>query len=785
MTDKNLKKALELIDKESFNEAEKLLLKLRRNSQTPYINYLLGYIHHVNLSAYSFSENEDKFKGSKEDAKRFLGYSIDSDNPIEDAFCRLADIEENKKHAVRILKKGLEYFPNSKIIYEYLIIKSENSDIPLISKEIESKNIVSNKIYFKLYEFFLSYKCYDEALKQLKKIKVKNKNEEQLLSLIKAFGLFELSEIEKAKSIFKKLINDDVNQNLNYAQYIGLLLCFFKTKDINQAITLIKELPNKFDDLFVWIHSDFYFHFGNYFNDSIEQFSVLFKAKKEQKEAYAKLRGIKALKLCEFERANKKTILDLKFARNNLENKEIFDTELVTVYLHTDQIIEAFEQDLRNVIEYSNYESELNYILDDISKKDLKTIVDLFIKKLNTTSSWQRDKYKKIMEGVISALCKNENYENITKVSSYFSEDVLERTDVLFELAFAYSKTENETRAKKYYEKIWGKGQISSAVANNLALLYKDEGDWIHAKELFEKAVKLDSNDDTAKNNLQRLINKIEDEEKDIERWEKEQKEVIDNIKNENIYIHQRISYLIDAEDKDRNIVASYSQLSGILKAIPEKVQELVKNFLKKNYITKVQNHNINTLSNVYRVNHLVREFVLKRKKRIEENKLLSVIGERINIDSFENLGFDKHLLSEVDSKISDITLREILKRDLKENIFSLLTDSYKTALVLSGSITESFILNKVLDSGITIHSPNSYAKKRKKVIDMNLSELLFTANENKIIEFQLYHFSQALKQYRNFIHPAVEIRKGKTKKISERDAKLAWEITKKIIFEI
>jgi len=784
MTDKNLKKALELIDKESFNEAEKLLLKIRRNNQNPYINYLLGFIHHVNISHDSFYENKDKFKGSKEDAKRFLGYSIDSVNPIEDAFWRLADIEENKKHAVRILIKGLEYFPNSEIIYENLIRKSENSDIPLISKEIENKNIVSNTIYFKLYEFFSNQKSYEEALELIEKIKPK-KNEEQLLSLIKAFCLFELSEIERAKSIFQKLINNDVNQNLNYAQYIGLLLCFFKTNEINQAIKLIKELPNKLDEPFVWIHTDLSFNFENYFNDAIEQFSVLFKAKKEQKESYAKLRGIKALKLCEFESANKKTILDLKFARNNLEDKEIFDTELVNAYLHTGQIIGAFNQDLSNAIEYSNYKSEINYILDDISKNDLKTIVDLFIKKLNATSSWQRDRYKKIMEEVISTLHKNENYENITKVSSYFSEDVLERTDVLFEIAFAYSKTENETKAKKYYKKIWEKEQISSAVANNLALLYEGENDWIHAKELFEEAVKLDSDDEIAQKNLRGINKKIEDKTKNILRWEKEQEHALENLKNENIYIHQRLSYFIDAEDQDRNIVASYSQLSGILKASPEKVQELVKNFLNKNYISKVQDHNIDTLSNVYRVNHPIREFVLKRKKRIEENKSLSVIGERINIDSFESLGFDKDLLSKVDLKISDITLKEILKRDLRENTFALLTDSYKTALVLSGSIIEAFILNKVLDSGITFHLPNSYAKKRKKVIDMNLSELLFTANENKIIEVQLYHFSQALKQYRNFIHPAVEIRKAKIKKISKRDAKLAWEITKKIIFEI
>ena len=117
-----------------------------------------------------------------------------------------------------------------------------------------------------------------------------------------------------------------------------------------------------------------------------------------------------------------------------------------------------------------------------------------------------------------------------------------------------------------------------------------------------------------------------------------------------------------------------------------------------------------------------------------------------------QNYGFDKLLLSEVDLKISNLILRDILKRDLKESVFALLTDSYKTSLVLNGSIIEAFILNKILDSGVTTYLPNSYAKKKKKVINMNLSELLFTADVNKIIDVQLYHFSQALKQYRNLI---------------------------------
>lgn len=785
MTDKDIEKALNLINRNCFEEAEKYLLNLRKEKQTPYINYLLGYIHHANISSFSFSENENKFKGSKEDVKRFLGSVIDSEKPIEDAFWRLADIENNKKHAVRILKKGLEYFPSSEMIYEYLISKSEDSDIPKIYKEIESKEIVSNIIYFKLYVFFLRKKEYDQALNLIEKIKVKKKNEKQLLDLIKAFCLYELSEIAKAEPIFQRLIDDDVNQNLNYAQYIGLLLCFLETKEVSKILNLVKELPCKFEEPFVWIHSDLHLNFENYFNDLITRLIVLLKTQKEYKEAYAKIRGIKAVKICEFENINKKTILDLKFARNNLQENEVFNTELVSAYLSANQLLEAFEQDCKNTIEYTNYKSQTEWILSEISKKELKKIVDLFFSKLNGKSSWQREKFRKIMEGVVSTLHENEDYEKIVKVSNYFSEDTLEKTNILFELAFAYSKTGNEDNAKKFYEKIWKKEQTNGAVANNLALLYEDEDDWSRAKALFEKAVELDPDDGIANNNLQRLNKKIEDDIKDIQKWEKEQEEALESIKNENIYIHQRLAYLVGTEDEKKYIIASYNQLSGVLKANPEKAHELIKSFLQKNYITKVQNHNIDTHNSVYRVNHLVRKFILERKKRIEANKPLTIIGEKINIDSFEELGFDKNFLLIIDSKVSDKKLKEILKRDLKENVFALITESYKTALVLSGSIIESIVLNKILDTGITKHLPNPKAKKNKNVLGMDLSELLYVADQNKIIDIQLYYFSQALRLYRNFIHPAVEIRKGKVKKITKSDAKVAWEITKKVIFEI
>ncbi len=784
MRDKDIEKALDLINKDCFKKALKHLLNLRRKTPTPYINYLLGCIHHVNIPVSSFSNGKDKFNGSKKEAKRFLGNAIDAEKPIEDAFWRLADIEDNRKHAVRILKKGLKHFPNSEIIYGYLISKSEDSEIPKIYKEIENKKIVSNAIYFKLYNSFSRQKKYTQALSLIKKIRLKKQDEKQLINLIKAFCLYELSEITKAETIFRKLIDDDVNLNLNYAQYIGLLLCSLEKKEASKITNIVKELPYKFVEPFVYIHSNLHFIFENYEIDLINKLTTLFKSENEYKEHYAKIRGIKALKACELDKINKQTIFDLKFARNNLKDNEIFNTELVSAYISTNQLLKAFERDFKNAIEYSNYEPQAEWIFYDISKKDLKKIVDSFLIKLSNTSSWQRKKIKRIMEDVVLILHKNKDYEKVVKVSTYFSEDILGKTNILFELGFAYSKIGNKDRAKRFYEQEWSENK-TSAVANNLALLYENEENWLRAKELFERAVKLDQDDDIACNNLKRINKRIEDDVKDLQKWEKEQKEALESVKNENTYIHEKLAYLISAEDERKYIVASHRQLSEILKINPDKVRELIKSFLQKNYVTKVKNHNIDTYSNVYRMNYLVRKFIAKRKKRIRQNKALTIIGDKINIDSFEGLGFNVSLLSNIDSKVSDQELKKILRRDLKEIVFALITKSYKTALVLSGSVIESFILNKIFDSNITKHLPNARAKKNKKVLNMNLSELLYVADQNQIIDNQLYHFSQVLKEYRNLIHPAVEIRKGKIKKITERDAKLAWEIAKKVISEI
>lgn len=783
--DIEIQKSLKLINNELFSEAEKSLLQLRKKENTAYINYLLGYIHYESINPGYFRKDKDSFRGSKTEAKRYLREAIATEDSIEDAYWRLADIEDNKKQSDRIIKKGLEIFPNSKTIYSYLIRKSEYTDNLKYFNDIEIKKIVSNSLYFQFYECFWNAKDYNKALICTNKIKLKISDEKLVLSLIEAFCWYELSETEKAKVIFQKLIDDDVKQVLNYGQYIGLSLCLFKLDEIEEVVNLVDEFPIRFYEPFVDFYPSIRFQFNKYQENLFKKLLNLLKTKKSYKSAYAKIRGVIALIECGFEHINKKVISDLVFAKNNLQDSQEIETELVQAYTYTGKIYEAFKQDMKNINIYSEYETRLSTILYKISKEELKIITDKFANELESANSWDRKKFADSMSHLIEVLYKNQDYKSIIKISNYFLLKDLEKKSVLFEVAFAYKENNDEESAKFYYEKIWNKEQNSSAVANNLAIIYEKEDDYYKAEELLIKAIELDPDDKIANDNIRRVRKRIADEEKEIEEYQKDQEQVFENIKVENIYIIQKLLSLLENQNKNGFIIASYLKLNSIFRTQSEKTQELIKSFQKKMYIFKVEDHGINTRSNVYRVSFIVRKYVLEQKERIKKNMPLLNIGGKINLDSFEKLGFDKSLLLTIESKIRNIDLIEILKRDLKENVFALLTGCYKTSLVMSGSIIEALILNKILNSNISKHLPSLNSKKNKSVLKMNLSELLFVANQNNIIEIQLYHFSQALREYRNFIHPAVEIRKGKSEKTLKEDSELAWRITKKIINEI
>lgn len=476
---------------------------------------------------------------------------------------------------------------------------------------------------------------------------------------------------------------------------------------------------------------------------------------------------------------NSKVIKDLEYANKYFPNVVKYSKTLCYIYIEKKDCYKAYRfymQYIENINDLDNIIS-CEECINIAENEEFSLILDDFMKKLQNGLAFEVGICKTVLNPIIERLFEMKDYKQIVIIASSFSRHSIKNSDVIFEIAYSYKENKDRESAKFFYEMCIEKGIAGSGVYNNLGIIYEEEGDLDKAKELVEKALSIDSNNEMAKKNAKRIDEAI----KQRNKYAKELKQALESFDKETIYIKEKILKFSQHKNEKNLIVCPYRQLPQFLEVPKTKAIDFLNSFLEKKYILKITDHNIDTSASVYMINPEIQKWLDDYKQKIDDEEELLNIANRFNTESFEEVGYDSSLLSCL-NKIKNVELQKMLERDLRENVYALITGAYKTSLILSGSIIEAILLDKIRANNIDSFTLEN--GRNKKVVEMDLNELLYVANNKKLINSEHYHFSHAIRSYRNLIHPGVEYRKS-TVPITEENARLIWNILKKILVEL
>lgn len=761
-----IEKIIDAINKEKYQIAESMLKELwYKNSHDAYINYLLGYLY-----------NEYRNPAhSKEKARRHFRTSISCENPVERAFFFLADLENNQDQRKRILLRGLTYFPNSRDLFESLLSILQSDEKVELFEEIVKKGIDSDNSRLMMIRHYYESGNYTMAFTLIDKVQPHDKTNQMVLRLYKGLCFLENREIGRALTEFQQLISQDITNILEYAPNILSIVAISRQGLINtdDALRLFTQMPDDFyfSEPYYPGNLPLYIYYMSYILEATKILSKL----TQKKVVIARARAIRALCVIGSEAyhcySKAKAYKDLAFAHSILPS----------VSKYTEALLELAE-DKGDAFSYYNfsiellsslYGKELEEKIDDISfallgestKEIFQRILEDYERRLNTKELSSR--VAVLLAGpIIERLHKEKNYSVVRRLVNQLGDNNLKDTEYLFEVAYALNEGKEYKSAGKYYELLLKKKGESSAVLNNLALIREQLGDLREAERLFNNAKEINPEDATVKRNLERII----------------------SLRNTAIkfmampYKNKRaLLRLWEARDFDDKIVIKIDELPSFWKLSDAEAKDILNVLIKNNVLLPNLDRGNTEKKNKYILNPAVRDNIVEINREVEEKAPIMDIVADINNDGLSRIGYDKEIIDTL-GKLYSVELGKLLKRDLQEAAFALLTRSYKTVQVMCGSIIEAVLLDRLLSQGRTKYLCSD--NKLRNINRMSLADLLYVSLQEKLINEQLYHFAHALRGYRNLIHPGVEQR-GRALPISERDAKLAWDITCKLLKEI
>lgn len=779
-------------DQKEFDDAIKYYkqaLSLKPNSG--HLNYRLGFIY----------DNSEYKKKNEYSALSYLRNSITGDNPPEEAYLKLAALEPRSR-AVYILQSGIEKYPSDEFLITALCSKLyQLEDYRACIQNIESakdKSVTSSTLqglkalsYYQLHE-------YEQAINEVEQIDVAELQRDIHLRAFQALLQIEARQYSAAEQTLKDMIASDIKDTLGFAGHILLVCRYLREGKNEEASKVFKEIPltTRFDSpILLFITYSEIVEIDHYFLEAINWFissnSTDSDSAKYLKAVYIYSSQTNAGKLNpeQLGEIKKDFVNSLSFLGR--ERADAYDLLYHISVELKDWIDAAYYYFLSQMHEEDDtIYFEIESVLVQISKSP-KNIEKLFstIEKVMDEFSYFEDRFsKKCLPQLIGYFHSKQKYELVVRLAKIFPYKSIFRAESIFEVAYAYNELGNKKQAKNYYRAYTKDIGENSAVMNNLALLEEGDGNLIEAERLFQAAINLDPNDDIAKNNHERIAKRLQKEEEQRRAYQK----AADLYQQELESARLLATKLFSTRTADGAIYLNEEKVSSLTGLDADEIEFRVNDLIKKKYFEEVSKSETDFDGKLLRTNPVIIPFLENDLKKFSEKESMDVIASNLLSDSLEEkYGYGKVLLDNL-SVIKSSELSKMLERDLYETVVSLVVKSYKSTLILCGSIIEAILLDQLSarEKDAIIALDRIYSKEGKQLKSDDkfinrwvLDRLLDVALELRVVSENLYHWGHGLRGFRNLVHPGVEQRQ--TMEVSRENAEMAWNVVKRLLNEI
>ncbi len=750
------------LSKKEYDALEKELLKDYRKTRDIHSRFLLGIC---------YSEQYKR----KDDAITIFKELMNTDSKHPNMYLFVAKHTQSNIESSKIIKEGLKFFPDNNRLKNQLLFYTDDNNKEKYFEQLKKDNVVSLSGLIRMIAFYFKKEEYEKASILMEELEITDnivpKTDLEFLKIL-------IPYLAK-KEINESAINSFIVVDNNTLQGLIVRLIEIDLKDDNIIATKLLEQLNyisQYENPFLEIinftdenHS--FFTIDNIFYTILNRLECKF-----ENDIYKrKIKLISAFQKFLWEEDVTKQFLR---QTQKLIEEELKNNNDKALYLNLININEKLGNNKKYFDAYIrgiNYVGVENICFDNFNDSELDYVVNYIITNVRIYD-FNCNEYQNLIQNLIFSLHNRKQYSSIVKISENIDYKKLKYLNFGFELAYALKEQGKDSKAKEIYEEYLEIHPNSDAVLNNLGVIYENEGDFEKALDYYEKSENLSPSKISA-NNILRSKELIEQRKKEKELEEKS----LEYLQLENIWIINRIKLFYEETDDVGNIICPYKKLPIVLKCNEDKANDVLKQFIDKGYIFRNKNHNYDTNASVYKKNFSIEKRINEMEKK---NELISSFTDNLNGFTIDNLLSIEYLkiLSKLNS-IKKKTIKDIFIRDYNELVFNYLSNQQKTTILMSGTIIELLLLY-ILDKQKVIKYKVGPKQKEKKVIEMDITEMLEVCDKEQLIQNTPKKFMDGMKQFRNFIHPGKELRE-KTLDIDKSTVELSFSIVNWLILNI